>query len=115
MSKTEINSDESIPFCTMSNSKVINNKKHIIFAAILIYFWFFYIDTGSDQLSPEELESYKVRKGKLPPAGGKLIVNHFQAELSDWVRDNEEELRQIQTERRGAIQVAHSDLHQRII
>ena len=53
----------------MSNSKVINNKKHIIFAAILIYFWFFYIDTGSDQLSPEELESYKVRKGKLPPEG----------------------------------------------
>ena len=58
----------------MSNSKVINNKKHIIFAAIFIYFWFFYIDTGSDQLSPEELESYKVRKGKLPPEGNYLSI-----------------------------------------
>ena len=47
----------------MTNSKVINNKKNIIFAAIFIYGWFFYIDTGSDShMSPEELESYKVRK-----------------------------------------------------
>ena len=46
----------------MTNSKVINNKKHVLFAAIFIYAWFFYIDTGSEQLSPEELEAYKVRK-----------------------------------------------------
>jgi len=69
----------------MTNSKVINNKKHVLFAAIFIYAWFFYIDTGSDQLSPEELEEYK-------------------AELSDWVKVNEEELRAVQAERRGNIQ-----------
>ena len=50
------------PNIMTSNSKVINNKKNVLFAAIFIYGWFFYIDTGNDHMSPEELEEYKVRK-----------------------------------------------------
>ena len=60
----------------MTNTKVIYNKKHFLFTSVFLYIWFFYIDTGSEHLSPEELESYK-------------------EELSDWVRDNEERLRQV--------------------
>jgi len=60
------------------------NKKHFLFTSVFLYVWFFYIDTGNEHLSPEELESYK-------------------EELSDWVRDNEEQLRQVQAERRENI------------
>ena len=56
-------------------------KSNIIFFTLFLYFWFFYIDTGSDHISPEELESYK-------------------DELGDWVKENEEQLRMIQSERR---------------
>ena len=66
-------------------TKVINNKKHLIFATAFLYVCFVYLDPGSDQLSPEQLEQYK-------------------AELGDWVREHEEELRVVQGERRENIQ-----------
>ena len=71
-------------FVIMTNTKVMYNKKHFLFTSVFLYVWFFYIDTGNEHLSPEELESYK-------------------EELSDWVRDNEEQLRQVQAERRENI------------
>ena len=59
-------------------------KQNILFFTLFLYFWFFYIDTGDEHLSPDELESYK-------------------DEISDWVRENEEQMRAVQTERRDNV------------
>ena len=61
-----------------------SSKKLVILSSLLTYLWFFVLDAQNDNLSPEELENYK-------------------GELSDWVRDNEEELRVVQGERRENI------------
>jgi len=60
---------------------MISSKQYIILACLLFYLWFFVLEEGNENLSPEELENYK-------------------EELSYWVRDNEEELRVVQGERR---------------
>ena len=61
-----------------------SNKQFIIISCLLFYLWFFVLDEGNEALSPEELENYK-------------------GELSDWVSENEEELRVVQGERRGNV------------
>ena len=43
----------------MTNTKVIFNKKHILFVSVFLYVWFIYIDKPNEHISPEELEVYK--------------------------------------------------------
>jgi len=71
----------------MTTSKVVTPRRQLVVAAVLLYGWFFYIDPllEEEQLGPEELEGYR-------------------EELGAWVRDNEERLRQVQSERRDAVQ-----------
>jgi len=61
------------------------DKRLIIVSVALIYLWYFVVDEDGANMGPEDLEKYKT-------------------DLTEWVQENEEELRAIQTERRENVQ-----------
>ena len=58
-----------------------NNKKWVVASLLFVYLWFFVLEDDGSSIGPEDLEKYR-------------------QDLSEWVEDNEEELRAIHSERR---------------
>jgi len=56
-------------------------KKWVVTSSVILYVWFFVLDKDRTGMGPEDLDKY-------------------MTDLADWVMDNEEELRDIQTDRR---------------
>ena len=60
---------------------VWSSKKWVLVSIIIMYAWFFVLEEDGPGMGPEELERYRT-------------------DLAEWVEENEEELRAIQSERR---------------
>ena len=57
------------------------SKKWVLASALFLYTWFFMLEKEGSGMGPEELEKYRT-------------------DLTEWVQENEEELRVVQMERR---------------